>query len=141
MAANPGSRQTVPPLPAKSATPALTKESYRSTPAHHHNYTIHQRGWKVRLRSWLTIYVIYICLCTYIPIFRCSLFVTPAQHMLCNSFSFQHQLKPRPSTAYTPMSKPQCHVPVIGAGLGIARAGHKVTIIEQATALGEVHKS
>ena len=148
MAANPGSRQTVPPLPAKSATPALTKESYRSTPAHHHNYTIHQRGWKVRLRSWLTIYVIYICLCTYIPIFRCSLFVTPAQRMLCNLFSFQYQLKPRPSTAYTPMSKPQYHVADIGAGLGglaaaigIARAGHKVTIIEQATALGEVHKS
>ena len=46
------------------------------------------------------------------------------------------------------MSKLQYHVAVIGAGLGglaaaigIARAGHKVTIIEQATAFGEVHKS
>ena len=50
------------------ATPRfLEKKSYRST-------SLHQRGWKVRLRSWLTIYVIYICLCAYIPIFRCSLF-------------------------------------------------------------------
>lgn len=77
-------------------TPALMKKVTALPPAHHHNYTIHQRGWDVRLRSWLTIYFIYICLCTYIPIFRCSLFVTPAQHMLCNIFSFQHQLKPRP---------------------------------------------
>jgi len=53
----------------------------------------------------------------------------------------------RTFAAYTSMSKPQYHVAVIGAGLGgpavvigIARAGHKVTIIEQATALGEVHK-
>lgn len=43
------------------------------------------------------------------------------------------------------MSKPQFHIAVVGAGLGglaaaigIARAGHKVTVLEQASALGEV---
>lgn len=43
------------------------------------------------------------------------------------------------------MSKPQYHVAIIGAGLGglsaaigIARAGHKVTILEQASMLGEI---
>ena len=43
------------------------------------------------------------------------------------------------------MSSPKYHVAIVGAGLGglaaaiaIARAGHKVTILEQATALGEV---
>lgn len=43
------------------------------------------------------------------------------------------------------MSKPQLHVAVVGAGLGglaaaiaIARGGHRVTILEQATKLGEV---
>ena len=43
------------------------------------------------------------------------------------------------------MSKPSIHVAIIGAGLGglaaaigIAKAGHKVTIIEQAPVLGEV---
>ena len=43
------------------------------------------------------------------------------------------------------MSKPRAHVAIIGAGLGglaaaigIAKAGHKVTIIEQAPVLGEV---
>lgn len=43
------------------------------------------------------------------------------------------------------LSRPQYHVAIIGAGLGglaasigIAKAGHKVTIIEQAAALGEV---
>ena len=43
------------------------------------------------------------------------------------------------------MSKPQLHVAIVGAGLGglaaaigISKAGHKVTILEQASALGEV---
>ena len=43
------------------------------------------------------------------------------------------------------MQKPHFHVVIIGAGLGglaaaigIARAGHKVTILEKASALGEV---
>lgn len=43
------------------------------------------------------------------------------------------------------MGKVQLHVAIIGAGLGglaaaigIARAGHQVTIIEQASQLGEV---
>ncbi|TKA61854.1 hypothetical protein B0A49_11351 [Cryomyces minteri] len=43
------------------------------------------------------------------------------------------------------MSRPQYHVAIIGAGLGglaaaigISRAGHKVTIIEQAAVLGEI---
>jgi len=43
------------------------------------------------------------------------------------------------------MSKPKAHVAIIGAGLGglaaaigIAKAGHRVTIIEQAPVLGEV---
>lgn len=43
------------------------------------------------------------------------------------------------------MSRPQLHVGIIGAGLGglsaaiaIARAGHTVTALEQATELGEV---
>lgn len=43
------------------------------------------------------------------------------------------------------MAKVQLHVGIIGAGLGglaaaipIAKAGHKVTILEQAPALGEV---
>ena len=44
------------------------------------------------------------------------------------------------------MSKPQFHVAIVGAGLGglaaaigIAHAGHKVTILEQASVLGEVN--
>jgi salicylate hydroxylase len=43
------------------------------------------------------------------------------------------------------MSGPKYHVAIVGAGLGglaaaigIARAGHRVTILEQAPALGEV---
>ena len=43
------------------------------------------------------------------------------------------------------MSKPQFHVAIVGAGLGglaaaigIAHAGHRVTILEQAPVLGEV---
>lgn len=43
------------------------------------------------------------------------------------------------------MPKPQCHIAIVGAGLGglaaaigIAKAGHKVTVIEQAAVLGEV---
>ena len=43
------------------------------------------------------------------------------------------------------MAELELHIAVIGAGLGglaaaigIARAGHKVTIIEQASVLGEV---
>lgn len=43
------------------------------------------------------------------------------------------------------MSKPKFHIGIIGAGLGglaaaiaIANAGHRVTIVEQAPALGEV---
>ena len=43
------------------------------------------------------------------------------------------------------MSKSQLHVAIVGAGLGglaaaigIAHAGHKVTVLEQAAALGEV---
>jgi 2-polyprenyl-6-methoxyphenol hydroxylase-like FAD-dependent oxidoreductase len=43
------------------------------------------------------------------------------------------------------MSKASFHVAIVGAGLGglaaaigIARAGHRVTVIEQAPALGEV---
>lgn len=43
------------------------------------------------------------------------------------------------------MSPPRFHVAIVGAGLGglaaaigIARAGHKVTILEQAPMLGEV---
>ena len=44
------------------------------------------------------------------------------------------------------MSKrPEIHVAIVGAGLGglaaaigIARAGHRVTVLEQATVLGEV---
>ena len=46
------------------------------------------------------------------------------------------------------MSTPKFHVAIVGAGLGglaaaigIARAGHKVTILEQAPALGEVSSS
>ena len=44
------------------------------------------------------------------------------------------------------MGELNLHVVIIGAGLGglaaaigIARAGHRVTILEQAPALGEVH--
>lgn len=43
------------------------------------------------------------------------------------------------------MANTECHIGIIGAGLGglaaaigIARSGHKVTIIEQAPVLGEV---
>jgi salicylate hydroxylase len=43
------------------------------------------------------------------------------------------------------MSKPVYHVAIVGAGLGglaaaiaISRAGHRVTVIEQAQQLGEV---
>lgn len=43
------------------------------------------------------------------------------------------------------MSKPILHVAIVGAGLGglaaaigIARAGHEVTILEKASVLGEV---
>jgi len=43
------------------------------------------------------------------------------------------------------MPKPKVHVAIVGAGLGglaaaigIAKAGHRVTIIEQAPILGEV---
>lgn len=43
------------------------------------------------------------------------------------------------------MSKPRFHVAIVGAGLGglaaaigIARAGHEVTVLEKASALGEV---
>lgn len=48
-------------------------------------------------------------------------------------------------TSCTVMSRPQYHVAIVGAGLGglaasigIAKAGHKVTILEQAPVLGEV---
>ena len=43
------------------------------------------------------------------------------------------------------MSKLQLHVAIVGAGLGglvaaigISKAGHKVTVLEQASTLGEV---
>lgn len=43
------------------------------------------------------------------------------------------------------MSRPQIHVAIVGAGLGglaaaigIAKAGHRVTLLEQAPELGEV---
>jgi salicylate hydroxylase len=43
------------------------------------------------------------------------------------------------------MSRPKYHVAIVGAGLGglaasigITKAGHKVTILEQAQTLGEV---
>lgn len=43
------------------------------------------------------------------------------------------------------MSKPNLHVAIVGAGLGglaaaigIARAGHQVTMLEKASVLGEV---
>jgi cation diffusion facilitator CzcD-associated flavoprotein CzcO len=46
------------------------------------------------------------------------------------------------------MSKPQFHVGIVGAGLGglaaaigVARAGHKVTILEQSSTVNEVRNN
>lgn len=46
------------------------------------------------------------------------------------------------------MTRPQFHVAIVGAGLGglaaaiaIARAGDRVTVLEQAPVLGEVQKT